>query len=131
MLTFTCIFVCITLLLTALASLFLTLSLLSDEWEFISYDPDIVEKIAEARNHTVEWLPERLARIEREVITEINPNASQSIRKVFFLIPAHGGVNKLCADIPGKSISFYFIRLLYTSLCITRGNITFAVLSLL
>lgn len=103
MFTFTCIFVCFTLLLTALATLFLTLSLLSDEWEFINYDRVTVEKIAQDNNHTVEWLPNELARIEREILPSQNSTDAQSPKKkVFYLIPAYGGVNKLCADIPGK-----------------------------
>lgn len=93
MFTFTCIFVYITLFLTALATLFLTLSLLSDEWEYMSYDPDQVETIAQAYNHSVEWLPGRVARIDK---------STDSKQRIFYLIPAYGGVNKLCADIAGR-----------------------------
>lgn len=110
MFTFTCIFVSITLFLTALATLFLTLSLFSNEWEYISYETDAVEKIAQAKNHSVQWLPGQVARVEIEITTPSNLNKSQEkVKKtVFYLIPAHGGVNNLCADLTGMAISCLF-----------------------
>lgn len=93
MFTFTCIFVYITLFLTALATLFLTLSLLSNEWEYMSYDPDKVETVAQANNHSVEWLQGRVARIDK---------STDSKKRTFYLVPAYGGVNKLCPDIAGR-----------------------------
>ncbi|XP_054707764.1 uncharacterized protein LOC129217482 [Uloborus diversus] len=102
MVTFTCIFVSITLLLTFLATLFLTLSLFSNEWEYITYKTERVEDIAESKNHSLGWIiTGQLARIEIQVPHATGDNNRSGVvrKKVFYLLPAHGGVNKLCVDI--------------------------------
>ncbi|GFT62312.1 uncharacterized protein TNCV_4717121 [Trichonephila clavipes] len=106
MVTFTCIFVTITLILTTLASSFLLLSLHSNEWEYMSYKVEQVEEIARRNNASFQWLPGEVARIEcSDVPTEQSSevaNKTQAVENknvVFYLIPAYGGVNKLCTDI--------------------------------
>ncbi|GBL97084.1 hypothetical protein AVEN_254124-1 [Araneus ventricosus] len=108
MVTFTCIFVIITLILTTLATSFLLLSLRSNEWEYMSYKVEGVEQIAQTQNASLQWLSGEVARIEYSVVLEENQetgNESQVTKaknSVFYLAPAYGGINKLCTEIPGN-----------------------------
>ncbi|KAG8190203.1 hypothetical protein JTE90_011925 [Oedothorax gibbosus] len=106
MVTFTCIFVTITLFLTTLATLFLTLSLFSNEWEYMSYKTETVERIAKSKNSTVQWVEKKTARItlsatfQRDFSLSANESTAVVCKKcVIYLVPAFGGVNKLCVDI--------------------------------
>lgn len=108
MLIFTCVFVFLTLVLSGLATLFLTLSLLSNEWEYLGYKEDKVLEISQAKNHTLQWLPGNLGKLEMEnpVADKLDsPNQSRNQRRkkktytIVYLIPARGGVHKMCADI--------------------------------
>ncbi|KAF8793894.1 hypothetical protein HNY73_001926 [Argiope bruennichi] len=105
MVTFTCIFVTITLVLTTLATSFLLLSLHSNEWEYMSYKVGRVEQIAQTQNVSLQWLNAEVARIEYTVGPEENSNignesqVSKAKSSVFYLVPAYGGVSKLCTDV--------------------------------
>ncbi|XP_035230346.1 uncharacterized protein LOC118202295 [Stegodyphus dumicola] len=105
MFTFTCVFVSVTILLTSLATLFLTLSLFSNEWEYISYEMQKVDEIVQSKNYSIQWLLGQMARIEvDDASTEksVQNNRSEMAlnRRLIYLVPAYGGVNKLCIDIP-------------------------------
>ncbi|GFU41060.1 uncharacterized protein NPIL_440601 [Nephila pilipes] len=109
MVTFTCIFVTITLILTTLATFFLLLSLHSNEWEYMSYNIERVEEIARKNNASLQWLQGEVARIEfsDEVTEQFSAvtNKTEVVEGknvVIYLIPAYGGVNKLCTDIKGS-----------------------------
>lgn len=122
MVTFTCIFVTITLFLTTLATLFLTLSLFSDEWEYMTYKTDAVEKVAKSKNSSVQWIEKKTARITLPATFQkefsISDSANESIgvackKCVMYLVPAFGGVNKLCVDISGSSLIFLFFNTIF------------------
>ncbi|GIY32710.1 uncharacterized protein CEXT_159151 [Caerostris extrusa] len=109
MVTFTCIFVTVTLLLTSLATFFLVLSLHSNEWEYMSYMVEHVEEISQKNNASLEWLKGDIARIEypeaiADELSEVTNGSkiSKARNAVFYLVPAYGGVNKLCTDVPGS-----------------------------
>lgn len=107
MVIFTCVFVFFTIVLSALATVFLTFSLLSNEWEYLGYQEDKVQEIAKAKGHTFEWLPEHLGKLEMIVPASdnvVHVNQTKIPRKIIvvYLIPAYGGVHKLCADLSGK-----------------------------
>ncbi|XP_042907479.1 uncharacterized protein [Parasteatoda tepidariorum] len=104
MVTFTCIFVTLTLILTTLATSFLILSLLSTQWEFISYREDRVEELAAHNNHTLQWLPGQVARIEAMEDVVVSSNLTKPTKTIFYLVPAYGGVNKLCTDVPSNIV---------------------------
>lgn len=106
MVIFTCVFVFFTILLSGLATLFLTLSLLSNEWEHLGYNEDKVMEISKVKKHNLEWLPGNLGRLEMEEPildkTEYtNKTRNKTVITVAYLIPAHGGVHGMCADITG------------------------------
>ncbi|GIY74139.1 uncharacterized protein CDAR_400361 [Caerostris darwini] len=103
MVIFTCIFVFLTVVLSGLSTAFLSVSLLSNEWEMVTYKRDGVEKLAKMKNHTLQWLPQELGKLE--IPTEQLENRSKKIENntvIVYLIPAYGGVNSLCPNVTGK-----------------------------
>lgn len=108
MVIFTCVFVFFTIVLSATATVFLTFSLLSNEWEYLGYQEDKVQEIAKAKGHTFEWLPEHLGKLEMIVpaasdnVGHVNQTKIPKKIIVVYLIPAFGGVHKLCVDLSGK-----------------------------
>ncbi|GFQ70218.1 uncharacterized protein TNCT_215381 [Trichonephila clavata] len=72
----------------------------------MSYKVEQVEEIARRNNASLQWLEGEVARIEctdvpTEQYSEVTnkTQAVESKNAVFYLIPAYGGVNKLCTDI--------------------------------
>lgn len=119
MVIFTCIFVFITVVLSGLATVFLTVSLLSNEWEFLCYNEDKVSEIAQSKNHSLKWLPGHLGRLEMEapVLETIESNQTKGSSKttVVYLIPAFGGVHRMCADVSGMFSFTTFFLYMYTT----------------
>ncbi|GBL97101.1 hypothetical protein AVEN_254137-1 [Araneus ventricosus] len=100
MVIFTCIFVFLTVVLSTLSTISLTFSLLSDEWETVTYKVEGVEEVARLKNHTLQWLPQELGRLEipeDQVDTESKVKTKKTV--VVYLVPAFGGVNNLCPNI--------------------------------
>ncbi|XP_015920856.1 uncharacterized protein [Parasteatoda tepidariorum] len=96
MVIFTCIFVCLTVILSGVSTLFLTFSLLSDEWEFLTYEKASIEEMAKLKNHSLQWLSGDVGKLFMPELT-ITQNISGSVA---YLVPARGGVNNLCPDLP-------------------------------
>ena len=117
MVIFTCVFVFVTLALSGSATLFLTLSLLSNEWEYLGYQEGKVQEIAKEKGHTFEWLPEHLGKLEMIVPVHENvglTNQTKIPKKIIivYLIPAYGGVHKLCVDLTGN-FNFFFLNIYF------------------
>ncbi|KAG8182797.1 hypothetical protein JTE90_009110 [Oedothorax gibbosus] len=106
MVIFTCIFVLLTVAITGTSTFFLTYSLLSNEWEFISYKTSGVEEVARTHNHSLRWMEDgQLGRLE---IPDDNPPPPVKDRyppkgTVVYLVPAYGGVNSLCPNISDRT----------------------------
>ncbi|GIY32718.1 hypothetical protein CEXT_159201 [Caerostris extrusa] len=57
-------------------------------------------KLAKMKNHTLQWLPQELGKLE--IPTEQLENRSKKIENntvIVYLIPAYGGVNSLCPNV--------------------------------
>lgn len=74
-----------------------------------------MERIAKSKNSSVQWIEGKTARIEQIAGGVAGDSANESsvstcIKKcVIYLVPAFGGVNKLCTDISGEIIWFALI----------------------
>ncbi|GFQ73277.1 uncharacterized protein TNCT_281971 [Trichonephila clavata] len=100
MVIFTCIFVFLTVILSGLSTVFLTFSLLSNEWEYLTYKTREVEELSRLKNHTLQWLPHDLGRLEiPEDQVEATVTMKTDNKVAVYLIPAFGGVNNLCPNI--------------------------------
>ncbi|GFY52750.1 uncharacterized protein TNIN_219001 [Trichonephila inaurata madagascariensis] len=105
MVIFTCIFVFLTVILSGLSTVFLTFSLLSNEWEYLTYKTGEVEELSRLKNHTLQWLPHDLGRLEiPEDQVEATVTVKTNNKVAVYLIPAFGGVNNLCPNITGQCV---------------------------
>ncbi|XP_064097490.1 uncharacterized protein LOC135208845 [Macrobrachium nipponense] len=113
-----CLFLALTLLVTAAATVILCTAILTNHWELISFDREAVEAIAAKFNdtHTLEWLWDgkvgkvsiewRVRRQDAEFLdtskgyTASNPaRVRRQPSRVFFLVPMHGGIWTLCVGL--------------------------------
>ncbi|XP_066972913.1 uncharacterized protein [Macrobrachium rosenbergii] len=115
-----CLFLALTLLVTAAATVILCTAILTNHWELISFDREAVEAIAAKFNdtHTLEWLWDgkvgkvnielrsRVRRQDAEFLdTSMGYTASNPARvrrqpsRVIFLVPMHGGIWTLCVGL--------------------------------
>ncbi|XP_023234031.1 uncharacterized protein LOC111633656 [Centruroides sculpturatus] len=108
--TFTCLLIGNTVLFTSAATICLSLSLLTNYWEHVTFDISKVQKVADINNHSIIWTDNRIARIN-----VINPNkgmeganvlSNLSHTGVLYLVSLHGGVHSLCPDVTVKEKEF-------------------------
>ncbi|KAF8793898.1 hypothetical protein HNY73_001930 [Argiope bruennichi] len=62
-----------------------------------------VEEVARLKNHTLQWLPQELGRLEipEDQLDKYEDKSKTNTKKmvVVYLVPAYGGVNNLCPNI--------------------------------
>ena len=122
-----CIFLTVTLAVTATASGFMVLALMTDHWEYIDFDRDRVQQIS-TNSTQVEWLMEsHVARLnippekvnlplkispmtlftKSQLEKQLKQPAKREKRDVrtVYLVPMYGGIWTICTNLNGKGRS--------------------------
>ncbi|XP_076309148.1 uncharacterized protein LOC143224761 isoform X2 [Tachypleus tridentatus] len=101
--SFTCIFNGATLVFTAAATACLSLALLTNHWETVTFARDQVQRVANRSQHTLSWINKHLVRVDTSedgVSKTVKVYSRQKTNAdLVFLISLYGGVNAICTDI--------------------------------
>ncbi|XP_022249347.1 uncharacterized protein LOC111087338 [Limulus polyphemus] len=115
--SFTSIFTGATLVSTVAATACLSIALLTNHWETVTFVRDQVERVANSSQHSLRWVSKRLARVDtsEDGVSKIVKGVSSSVYSqqkmnnstgdLIFLITLYGGVNAICTDISDEERS--------------------------
>jgi hypothetical protein len=99
------IFLIITLFLTVSSTLIMSVSIMSNYWEYMTWNKQKIREIIESTQRTNHNHHVRIEPIQSEYIIKLSIKHDYSVPTRLYLLPMHGGIWTVCASLTGMEFA--------------------------